>query len=400
MAEVHKLTKAFIDGIRPGERDAIYWDTETKGFGLKVTPKGRMVFVVMHRPKGHVGAAKKYTIGKFGEFTVQKARDRAQEVLLEGRKGHDLGARERAEKHRSVTDRIDSLAVDFLAKHASQNRTHKETKRILEREMLPAIGKRSIHDITKHDVIGIVERVAERGSMTMANRTLATVRKFFNWCLSRGVIDSSPAHRVAAPFKEKSRDRVLNDTEIGSVMKAAHEIGYPFGAIVQLLFMTAQRRDEVAGMRWSEINLDKGEWNIPGERAKNRKAHTVHLSSEAISLIAALPRFPKSDGSINDLVFTTTGRSPVSGFSKSKAQIDKLSDAEDWRLHDIRRTVVTHMSQLGIAHHVADAILNHKSGVISGVAAVYQRNQFLMERREAIEKWNDRLSDLAGDLRN
>ena len=97
---------------------------------------------------------------------------------------------------------------------------------------------------------------------------------------------------------------------------------------------------------------------------------------------------------MSDLVFTTTGRSSVSGFSKAKAQIDKLSTVGDWRLHDIRRTVVTHMSQLGIAHHVADAILNHKSGVISGVAAVYQRNQFLKERREAIEKWNDRLRDL------
>ena len=150
--------------------------------------------------------------------------------------------------------------------------------------------------------------------------------------------------------------------------------------------MTAQRRDEVAGMRWSEINLDKAEWNIPGERTKNGKAHTVHLSNEAISLIAALPRFAKLEGSVSDLVFTTTGRSPVSGFSKAKAQIDKLSTVSDWRLHDIRRTVVTHMSQLGIAHHVADAILNHKSGVISGVAAVYQRNQFLNERRDAMSE--------------
>ena len=221
MAEVHKLTKTFIDGIRPGDRDAIYWDTETKGFGLKVTPKGRMVFVVMHRPKGHLGAAKKYTIGKFGDFTVQQARVRAQEVLLEGRRGSDLGARERAEKHRSATDRIDMLVEDFLAKHASQNRTHKETKRILDREMLPKMGKRSIHDITKHDVIGIVERVAARGSMTMANRTLAAVRKFFNWCVSRGLIEWSPAHGVVAPTKERSRDRVLKDAEIGAIMKVA-----------------------------------------------------------------------------------------------------------------------------------------------------------------------------------
>ena len=400
MANAHKLTKTFIDGIRPSARDAIHWDTEVKGFGLKVTPLGRKVFVVMHRPRGHPGAAKKYTIGKFGEITVQKARERALEVVSESRRGNDLGAHERAERQHKSSNRIDMLVEEFLAKHASQNRTRNEVKRILELDLVPIWGKRSVHDVTKRDVIGIIENVAKRGSMIMANRTLANVRKFFNWCVSRGVIDVSPGHGIAAPTKEKYRDRVLSDEEISAVLAAAHKVGYPFGPMVDLLVMTAQRRDEVAGMRWSEINFDKKAWTIPSERTKNGKAHMVHLSNDAVGLLIALPRFANSDGLVSDFVFTTTGKSPVSGFSKAKAQIDKISNVRDWRLHDIRRTVVTHMSQLGVAHHVADAILNHKSGVISGVAAVYQQNQFVQERREALEHWNDRLRELTSGERS
>ncbi len=171
-------------------------------------------------------------------------------------------------------------------------------------------------------------------------------------------------------------------------------------------------------MRWSELNLDKATWTIPAERVKNGKAHDVHLSKDALALLHSIPRFVSADNVESDLVFTTTGNTPFSGYSKSKTTLDKKmlevlqKMAEDkgvnpelvkltpWRLHDIRRTVTTELSKLGVAIHVADAILNHKSGVISGVAAVYQKNAFIQERQDALNKWCDHLNKICATTPN
>lgn len=409
MAEPQKLTKSLIDAFEPRAKDTIYWDSEVKGLGVKVTPTGRKVFLVMHRPKGHLGAAKKFTIGTYGEWTLQRARDRAREVLVEGSKGTDLGAQLRQEKRRLASDRISDLVGQFLDKHAAQNRTGDETKRILHHDLMPKFGKRSIHELTTHDVISIIEGVANRGSPIMANRTLAAIRKFLNWCISRGIITASPAQGVASQAREVSRDRTLTPDETSDALAAARQMAYPFGSIVELLFMTAQRRDEVAAMRWSEVDLDKAVWTIPAARAKNGKVHDVHLSKCAVGLLRSLPRFVLADNSESDFVFTTTGETPFSGFSKAKDKLDtKMLEAMrkrasengknpdqgsilPWRLHDIRRTVATELSKLGVAIHITEAILNHKSGTISGVTAVYQRNQFPAERRDALNKWCDRI---------
>ena len=405
MSQPVKLTKSYIDNLRPTDKDALYWDSELKGFCVKVTPKGRKVFLVMYRPKGHTGAARKYTVGPHGEWTVQQARDRAREVLTEGSKGIDVGAIERVERQRKSSDILSDLVDEFLKKHAAQNKTHDETKRILERELLPKYGKKSIHVVTKHDILSVLEGVRDRGSDIMANRTLAAIRKLMKWCVSRGIIDTSPANGISQLAKEVPRDRVLTTDETRAALIAARGIGYPFGNIVELLFLTAQRRDEVGDMRWSELNLDKATWTIPAERAKNGKAHDVHLSKDALTLLHSIPRFVSADNVESDLVFTTTGNTPFSGYSKSKKALDKKmletlrKFAEDkgvnpglvkltpWRLHDIRRTVTTELSKLGVPIHVADAILNHKSNAMSSVAAIYQRNEFIDERREALNVW-------------
>ncbi len=389
-----KLTKTFVESLQAGEKDIVVWDAELKGFGVKITPKGRKVFVVQYRPKGYKGAAKKYTIGVFGTWTVQRARDRAREVLVDGSQGHDVGALEQAERMKINSDKIADVAAQFLEKYASQNRTVDETQRIFSNDIIPKIGKKSVHAITKNELINIVEDVNLRGAPIMANRTLATLRKFFNWCVSRAIIDKSPADGIAAVVKERSRDRVLSDSEVQKIYHAAEKIGYPFGDIVQLLFLTAQRRDEVAQMKWSELNLAAGVWSIPALRVKNGKAHDVHLSLCAMSILSRLSPILMNDGETSDFVFTTTGKTACSGFSRAKKTLDELSGVNDWRLHDIRRTVATAMSKLQVPIHVTEAILNHKSGQISGVAAVYQKHQFLDERKDALNKWSNHLCGL------
>ncbi len=186
------------------------------------------------------------------------------------------------------------------------------------------------------------------------------------------------------PAREQARHRVLSDEELSEVLRAAREIEVPFGSIVEMLALTGQRRDEVGRMAWVDLDLEKGLWVVSGEHAKNGKPHTVHLSDPALELLAQIPQ-------TGNLVFSGDGTTLFQGYSKAKARLDRISGVSGWTLHDLRRTVVSGMAPLGVAPHVADKILNHQSGAISGVAAVYQRHEFLNERERALELWGDHL---------
>ena len=276
----------------------------------------------------------------------------------------------------------------------SQNRTANVTTRIIHRDILPRWGARSVHEITKRDINDLLDSVVDRGAPVMANRVLAATRKFFNWCVSRGIIEISPCNGVAAPYKEKARDRVLSDAELSSVVKAAFQIGGAFGAIVLMLVYTAQRLNEVSRMEWEELDLDTAVWTIPGERTKNGKTHDVHLSSHALALLKSAPE-------LGSFVFTKNGKTPFSGFGKAKKRLDDTSGVTGWVLHDIRRTVTSGMASIRIAPHIADKILNHQNGTISSVAAVYQRHEFFEERKSALETWGNYVASLVdGEARD
>jgi integrase len=244
-----------------------------------------------------------------------------------------------------------------------------------------------VSEVRKRDVIALLDRIRERGSPIMANRVLAAVRKFFNWCIGRGILEVSPCAGIAAPAREQTRHRVLSDEELASILEAARQIGFPFGSIVQVLALTGQRRDEVGRMAWPHLDLRRKIWVIPGEHAKNGKPHLIQLSAPVMALVEAVPP-------TGELVFSGDGRRVFQGYSKAKARLDRLSGVSDWTLHDLRRTVVSAMARLGVAPHVADKILNHQSGTITGVAAVYQRHEFLRERKQALDLWGEHVVSL------
>ncbi len=382
-----KLTKHVIDDLEAEDKDQFYWDTDVTGLALKVTPKGKKTFLVQYRPGGRGTTTRKIFIGPYGQVSLHKAKTEAKSILGLRADGRDPALERRQAKQLSISDKFADVAADFLAKHASQNRTVDETSRILKSDVLPKWGKRSIHELGKRDVNYLLDTVVARGSHVMANRTLATLRKLFNWCLSRGIITASPCEGISAPHREKARDRVLSDDELITILRTARQMGGAFGATIQMLILTAQRRNEVSEMTWDELDLDNDLWTIPGSRTKNEKPHFVHLSSQAKTVLASLTH-------IGSFVFTSTGKTPFSGFSKSKKRLDELSGVTDWRLHDIRRTVTSGMAQLGIQPHIADKILNHQSGTISGVAAVYQRHEFLNERKTALDAWGSYVQSL------
>jgi len=278
-----------------------------------------------------------------------------------------------------VADRVEDLLEAYIIQHVSQNRSARATSQMLRRE-LGAWSGRSIHEISKRDVIEVVSAVEQRGAPVAANKTLKAIKTFLRWCVGRAVLDQSPAEGIPLPTKEVARDRVLNDDELARVIIAARQIGGPYGGIVELLALTGQRREEAARCVWDEFDLHSRIWTLPNIRTKNAKPHIVHLTDQAVAVLGEAKKQGK-------FVFSAAGTHPFQGFSNAKRELDAISGVTGWRLHDLRRTCVSGMAGLGVAPHVADKILNHQSGTISGVAAVYQRHQFMAERKEAIVKW-------------
>lgn len=384
-----KLTKSAIDALPIAQSDVVYWDSGCPGFGVKVTPKGRKVFIVLYRTGGAGSKLRKYTVGQYGRVTLHQARVAAQKVFAAKLEGRDPAAEKRESKRRVAADRVEDLLESFIAQRLSQNRSGGEITRLLRREIGKAWSGKSIHEISKRDVVEVVSAIEQRGAPVAANKTLKSIKTFLRWCVGRAVLDQSPAEGVPLPAKEVARDRVLDDHELAQVILAARKIGGPYGGIVELLALTGQRREEVAGLNWQELDLEHRVWTISKSRTKNAKAHVVHLSDQALAVL-------KRADQRGPLVFSLLGTKPFHEFSRAKSLLDKLSGVTGWRLHDLRRTCVSGMARLGIAPHIADKILNHQAGTISGVAAVYQRHEFLAERRAALDLWGAHIGKLLG----
>ena len=233
-----------------------------------------------------------------------------------------------------------------------------------------------------------------QGGPISANRTLAAVRVLFNWALRRGIIETTPTAMVERPGQEHQRERALHADEICFLWPAFAAVGYPFGTFFQMALLTAQRREEVAGMRWADIDLPEKVWTLPAELTKARRAHVVPLSSPAVEILAGLPR-------IGNYVFTTAGNRPISGFSKGKTRVDGkianarkdagLADLEPWTIHDLRRTVATELARLGIGRLIIAKLLNHSDRSITGI---YDRHAYTQEKRHALDTWGQYLSGL------
>jgi integrase len=370
-------------------------DAIVPGLYFVVQPSGVKSWAVRFR---HRGEPRKLTIGRFGVFDLVTARDEARKALQAVAAGRDP-CFDKREARRAVAadpgrDLVSTHVEVFLARYVrpqTKARTAAETERRLRKYVLPAWGERRVREITRRDVIELLDGIVDVGAPITANRTLTTLKTFFGWLVDRSVIEVSPCARVKAPAPETSRDRVLNDDELRALWRASESLGGAYGGFARFLLLTAQRRDEVAGLRRSELKGDL--WTIPAERTKGGAAHDVPLSQPARCVLDEAPANGRAD-----YVFTVTGETPINGYSGAKRKLDAALPAmPHWTFHDLRRTAASGMARLGIPVNVIEAVLAHRGGEVSGVSAVYNRHSYLPEKRRALDAWAAHIMGLVGE---
>lgn len=403
-----KITKRQIDSIQSGAKDVFLWDTDIRGFGLKVTPAGTKTYLFQYRMGGRGHPTRRYTIGPHGPLTPDEGRNMALELRAKIAKGIDPG-RERAEGRAKALGggpkTFGTLAEQFIHRECPRLARGVDIASVVRREIFPHWGDVPITDLRKRDAQALTDALVDADKPSAALKLYEVIKRIGNWFVERDELEVSPFANMKPPANKVVRDRALSSEEISCLWSACNQIGYPFGPLVQLLLLTGQRRNEVAGMRWSEIDIEAREWTIPGHRSKNGKPHLIPLSVPVLNILESMPRF---DG---PHVFTTTsGKRSVSGFSKAKAQIDRLTtqvlknqgairgkkaefdvDMEPWRFHDLRRTCRTGMAALGVPEIVCEKVLNHQPAIL---VKTYNVHAYESEKREALDLWANRVHQI------
>ena len=384
------LTARFVQTVKPQRQRREYGDAS--GGRLLVHPTGVKTWV--HRYRDATGRPRKDTLGPAtgeGALTLSSMREAVAKVRRQLEQGVQIPRRVPA----WAGDSVATHAAQFLAKHhVANNRrsTAVAAERTFNNIVLPAWGARAVRDVRRRDVIELAEGAAAERGPAAAGHLVRVLSKFFGWLLTRDVIEASPCTGVAGalPRRPKPRERTLDHhTELRPLLKAA-DTENPSDRAVCVLAYTGQRRSEVGGMRWSELDPKTRIWTIPAARSKNHREHRVPLSTQAWRIIDAQPRMADCD-----YVFTYGRGRPVNEWDKTKQRLcAKAGLGEDWRLHDLRRTAAAGMQRLGVRVEVIERALNHRSGSFAGITGTYQVDPLEREVRAALQRWADYVEEL------
>jgi integrase len=363
-----------------GVKDQIFFDDQIHSFGLRVRAGGSRKFVIHYRQGG---IQHRHTIGAANALTLDEARKRARKILIALGDGEDPAA-QKASKRAASALTFSKVMEDYLEARqpGMKPRSHEECSRHLTKHWKPLHGL-AIGSIARTTVAGRLREIVKASGPVAADRARSTLSAMFAWAIGEGLVEANPVIGTNKASESKSRERVLSDVELVAIWKAAPNNDY--GRIVKLLMLTAQRREEIGGLAWPEIDKARKLIALPPERTKNSRPHDVPLSDAAM---AVLDSVIERDG--RGLVFGR-GKGGYSGWSRSKEALDESAKVAPWTLHDLRRTAATRMADLGVAPHVIEAVLNHVSGHKSGVAGIYNRSTYAEEKRAALDLWASHL---------
>lgn len=381
MAKV--LTPIAIEKLKPQDKRTEVPDAAAKGLYLVVQPSGAKSFAFRYR---HRGKPKKLTLGRFPKMSLAEAREAAREALNHVERGHDPN------DIRVAPEQFEMAFKEFLARHVAQYKSRYEVERQFNHDLLPEFRGLNISDITKRDILQLMDKVVDRGAKVMANRLLATLRKFFAWAISRDLIGENPCQNLKLPSKEHSRDRILTHEEISLYWQATKKLSLEtdpsrsYERYFQFLLLCGQRRTEVSEMRWDELNSN--EWLIPASRSKNGRSHSIPLTEIMINVIG-------KNTTNSEYVFSITGKRPINNIGRAATRLKGIMQRlapetfrSDWKPHDLRRTVASEMARLGIYQEVIEKVQNRSGGKLGGIAGVYNRYDYATEKLDALIKWN------------
>ena len=373
-----------------------YCDEVTPGLSLRVSPSGSRTFVFNYRVGSGSTDKRRMTLGRLPGLSLSEARRMASEVRLRVAQGYDpVVERRNACGDRSLT--VAGLVDRFIEGYCERHQvTWRQTESFLRNHVVSRYGRYRAGDLTRSDVFRVLDDLTASGKDRTANLVQAHLRKCYNWGISRDLVEFNPVSGIERQGRERSRDRVLSDGEVVRIWEAADEIGGVKGAFVKMLFLTGQRISEVAGMTWGEVDLAGATWGLDRERTKMDRAHLVPLSGQALAVLDSLPRI---EGVGHVFSSGRRGDKAFSGFSKLKAEIDRISGVSGWRFHDIRRTVASGCAKIGVSQHILSRILNHASHG-DGITGVYNRFSYGDEKRRALSAWANVLDGMVGGERS
>jgi Arm DNA-binding domain/Phage integrase family len=401
-----------LRALKPAKQRYEIMDAVVPGFGIRVTEQGTRTFILVARFPGSTNPTRR-ALGEYGELTLEAARIKARdwiELIRKGRDPRDEEEQARLAAQRKRANTFAAIAEDFFQEKLVSERKGREVEADIRREFLPAWGGRAITEITAHDVRAIIKAVAARGATYQAHNLLGHVRRLFSWAIDQQVygIEFSPCDRLkprAIIGEKRPRSRILSDDELRAFWRTTARLPYPYGPIGRLLLLTGQRHREVAEARRSELLPDLSLWSVGEERFKSDATHMVPLSDDARTVLEGLPRFRKGD----HLFSTSFGEKPTVISDKIKNRIDARMlrtlkamarrrgddpgrvELKPWVIHDLRRTLRTHLSALRIPDHIAEMTLGHGR---KGIARVYDQHRYLDEMREALTLWAARLRSI------
>ena len=384
--------------IPDGKTELLTFDDDLPNFGLRIRSGGKRTWICQYRPGRD--KQRRVTLGSVANMDAVDARREAKTLLSKVQLGLDPQT-EKFTSREKASATLSAISDKYIATYGALHlkpRTLVEVTRSLRIHWAP-LGEVPIHKLSRNAIANQLDAIAAERGPFAANRARSYLSGLFSWAFQRGYTEDNPVRFTGKPAPEASRDRVLTDRELGLVFRHAGDGDY--GDIIRLLALTGQRREEVGGMRWSEVDLEAGIWTVPADRTKNGLPHEVPLSAAAQAVLTSRTR---REG--RDLVFGA-GSGPFSGWSNCKSALDlrihehfKKSDPnaaplKAWRIHDLRRTVSTRMSDHGVLPHVVEAVLNHISGTRAGVAGVYNRAVYRTEKSNALDAWGSHIAAIS-----
>ena len=391
-----RLTASTVRSLAlpPGKADHVFFDADVPGFGLRVRASGAKAWMVQY---AIAGRTRRITLGSTAVLDPGKARSLAKDLLARVRLGQDPAGEKAAARARAA-ETFGALLPRYLERQRARMkpRSYQEAERHLVEHAKPLHGL-SIDSIARRTIATRLAAVEKNSGPAASNRVRTSLSGFFTWLAREGYAEANPVAYTNKAIENGSRDRVLDDDELVTIWRAADSSQY--GAIIRLLMLSGARRDEIASLSWSEVDLDAATITLPPARTKNRREHVIPLSEQARAILAVQPHRIQADGP-RALIFGH-GQRGFQDWSGSKADLDariiaaRKGRALDWTPHDFRRSLSTALHErFGVPPHVIEAALGHIGGHKAGVAGVYNKALYLDERRRALQRWADHVEQL------